>query len=116
MTLMVSPKKLRTITEVRIDSGMEIAMMSVLRQLPKKEQDHQAREAGGDNGFSDHPADGGADEDRLIGQRLNLHFWRQRCGDAWKQRADAVHDVERGRVPALSTLLLRRAGRRGGPC
>ena len=34
--LMVSPKKLRTMIEVKIDSGMEMAMISVLRQLPRK--------------------------------------------------------------------------------
>jgi len=36
MMLMVSPKKLRIMTEVRIDKGMEIAMITVLRQLPRK--------------------------------------------------------------------------------
>ena len=44
-----SCKKLSIMMEVRIESGMEIAMISVLRQLPKKEQDHQAGEAGGDH-------------------------------------------------------------------
>jgi hypothetical protein len=34
--LMVSPKKLRMMIEVRIDSGMETAMINVLRQLPRK--------------------------------------------------------------------------------
>ena len=34
--LMVSPRKLSVITEVRIDSGIETAMISVLRQLPRK--------------------------------------------------------------------------------
>ena len=34
--LMVSPRKLRTRIDVRMDSGMETAMMSVLRQLPRK--------------------------------------------------------------------------------
>ena len=36
MMLMVSRRKLSTMTEVRIDSGMETAMISVLRQLPRK--------------------------------------------------------------------------------
>src|SRR3981081_3597847 len=35
MVLIVSPSKLRMITELRIDSGIEIAMMIVLRQLPR---------------------------------------------------------------------------------
>ncbi len=34
--LMVSPMALRTMIEVRIDSGIETAMISVLRQLPRK--------------------------------------------------------------------------------
>ena len=34
--LMVSPRKLRVMTEVRIDSGIETAMIRVLRQLPRK--------------------------------------------------------------------------------
>ena len=36
MMLIVSPSKLSTLTDVRIDSGMEIAMINVLRQLPRK--------------------------------------------------------------------------------
>ena len=35
MMLIVSPSKLSTMTEVRIDSGIETAMISVLRQLPR---------------------------------------------------------------------------------
>ena len=36
MILMVWCRKLSTITEDRIESGMEMAMMRVLRQLPRK--------------------------------------------------------------------------------
>ena len=36
MMLMVSPSRLRAMTEDRIESGMETAMMTVLRQLPRK--------------------------------------------------------------------------------
>jgi len=35
MMLMVSWRRLRTMTELRIESGMETAMMRVLRQLPR---------------------------------------------------------------------------------
>ena len=35
MMLMVSPSALRTMIDVRIESGMETAMISVLRQLPR---------------------------------------------------------------------------------
>ena len=43
--LMVSPSALRTRIDVRIESGIETAMISVLRQLPRKMQDHEAGEA-----------------------------------------------------------------------
>jgi len=36
MMLIVSPSRLSVMTEVRIESGMETAMISVLRQLPRK--------------------------------------------------------------------------------
>ncbi len=36
MVFMVSPIALSTMIELRIDSGMEIAIISVLRQLPRK--------------------------------------------------------------------------------
>ncbi len=34
--LMVSPRKLRIMTDVKMDSGIEMAMINVLRQLPRK--------------------------------------------------------------------------------
>ncbi len=34
--LMVSPSEVKTTIEVRIESGMEVQTMSVLRQLPRK--------------------------------------------------------------------------------
>ena len=36
MTFIVSPRKPKIITDVRIDSGIETAMIRVLRQLPRK--------------------------------------------------------------------------------
>jgi hypothetical protein len=36
MMLMVSPSTLRVMTDVRIESGIETAMINVLRQLPRK--------------------------------------------------------------------------------
>src|SRR6266576_657286 len=36
MMLMVSPKALRTMIEVNMESGIDTAIMTVLRQLPKK--------------------------------------------------------------------------------
>ena len=54
----------------------------------QENQDHQAREAGGDDGFADDAAHGGADEDRLIRQGLNFQFRRQRGRDARKHRRE----------------------------
>ena len=36
MTLSVSPSQLRTMMETRMESGMEMMTMRVLRQLPRK--------------------------------------------------------------------------------
>ena len=36
MMLMVSPSALSAMIDVRIESGIETAMMTVLRQLPRK--------------------------------------------------------------------------------
>ena len=63
-------EKAEQMTEVRIDSGMETAMMSVLRQLPRKSRIISAVRHGGDDGFAHHADDRGADEDRLVGKRL----------------------------------------------
>ena len=74
MMLMVSPSALSTMIEVRIDSGIETAMISVLRQLPRKTRIISAGQAGGDQRLADHAVDRGAHEDRLIGQRLDLEL------------------------------------------
>ena len=55
--LIVWCRKLSTMIEVRIESGIEMAMMSVLRQLPKNMQDHQPSQAGGDDRFADDTID-----------------------------------------------------------
>ena len=47
--LMVWPMKLSTITEVRIDSGIDTAMISVLRQLPRNSRIIIAVRHGGDH-------------------------------------------------------------------
>ena len=58
MMLMVSPSALSTMIEVRIDSGIETAMISVLRQLPRKTRIMSAGQAGGDHGLAHHAVDG----------------------------------------------------------
>ena len=64
--LIVSPRKLRMITDVRIDSGMETAIIRVLRQLPKNSKIINAVRRGGDQSLADYPADSVAlHKDRL---------------------------------------------------
>ena len=45
MMLIVSPSALSRSREVRMDSGMEMQMISVLRQLAQEHQDHESRSA-----------------------------------------------------------------------
>ena len=70
--LIVSPRELSTIIDVRIDSGIETAMMSVLRQLPRKSRIISAVRHGRDHRLAHHAGDRGLDEDRLVGERLDL--------------------------------------------
>jgi len=55
----------RMLSEQRIESGMETAMMSVERQLPRKTRIMIAVRPGGDDGFADHAVDGSTHKDRL---------------------------------------------------
>ena len=64
--------------EVRIESGIETAMISVLRQLPRKIRIISPVRHAAIIAFADHAADRRAHEDRLIGKRLDLQFRRQR--------------------------------------
>ena len=80
MMLMVSPSAARQATEARIDSGMEMVMISVLRQLPRNSRISKPGQRGGDDPFADHPADRGAHEHRLIAQCHELQIlaaWRR---------------------------------------
>ena len=52
IVLMVSPSALRTAIEVRIESGIEIKTISVDRQLPEEDENHEAGQAGGDGAFA----------------------------------------------------------------
>ena len=69
MMLIVSPSALSMMIEVRIDSGIEIAMISVLRQLPRNSRIISAVRHGGDDRLADHAVDRRAHEHRLIEQR-----------------------------------------------
>ena len=66
MMLMVSPSADRQQIEARIDSGIEIVMISVLRQLPRNSRINKPGQRAGDHRFAYHAGDGGAHEHRLI--------------------------------------------------
>ena len=95
MMLIVSPSALSTMIEQRIESGIETAMITVLRQLPRKMQDHQRGQAGGDDRLAHDALDRGADEERLVGERLDLELRRQPGGDPRQLLLDPRDDVER---------------------
>ena len=62
----------------------------------QEQQDHHAGEAGGDQRLAHHALNGGAHEDRLIGQRRDLQLRRQRRQNLRKRALHGVDDVERG--------------------
>ena len=88
-------------TEVRIDSGIEIAMISVLRQLPRKSRIIAAGQAGRDDRFAHDSVDRCPHEDRLIGERLIFSSG----GRVWATRgrilANPCDHVDRGSVAGL---------------
>ncbi len=112
MMLMVSPSALITQMETRIDRGIETAMMIVLRQLPRNSRIIVGGQAGGDDRFANHSADGRADEDRLIGDRLDFQLFRKSRGDGGQSFAHLLDDLERRSLPHLhdghQTAALRR--------
>ena len=63
--------------EQRIDSGIETAMMTVLRQLPRKSRIISAVRQAAMMRLAQHAVDRGAHEHRLIGQRRDLELRRQ---------------------------------------
>ncbi len=62
--------------EVRIESGIEMAMMSVLRQLPINRRIISPVKSPGDHGLPNHSTDCLADEDGLICNRGDLQLRR----------------------------------------
>src|SRR6059036_3972791 len=91
ITLSVWPRAARPMIEHSTASGIDVAMMSVLRQLPRKEEDHQGREASRDDSFTDDPRDRGPHEQRLIHEQLNVERRRQR---GLERREQGLHAVD----------------------
>jgi hypothetical protein len=81
MMLMVCPSAPNVMIDVRMESGIETAMMSVLRQLPKNSRNHGSRQASGDQSFPQHAQDGSPHEYRLIGQKPDFQLGWQGLGN-----------------------------------
>ncbi len=101
MMLMVSCSKLSTMIDVRIESGIETAMISVLRQLPRNSRIIRPVRHAAITASRITPCNGSAHEDGLIRQRLDLQFRRQRGRHHRQQFANAIHHRERGSVSGL---------------
>ena len=77
MMLIVSPSALSAMIESRIESGIETAMITVLRQLPRKIRIISPVRHAAIDAFAHHTVDGSPHEERLVGQRLDLQLRRQ---------------------------------------
>ena len=78
MMLIVWPSAPSAMTDTMIDSGIETAMMTVLRQSPRKSRIMTRRQARGDERLAQHALDRRADEQRLIEERRDRQLRRQR--------------------------------------
>ena len=96
MMLMVSPSALSTQMEARIESGMEIAIISVLRQLPRNSRIMMAVRQAAMIASRTTPLTAARTKMRLIGDRLDLQLRRKRGGDLRQHVAHLLDDVERG--------------------
>ncbi len=94
MMLRVWPSADSRAMENRIASGIETTITRVERQLPRNNRIIRPVKRGGDDAFLDHAGNGGAHEDRLVGQRHDLERLRQGLLQPGQQRLDVVHDVE----------------------
>ena len=61
----------------------------------EEQQDHQADQRSGQNGFTDDPEDGGLHKDRLIAHRVQVETGGQALLNSRQQGLDAVDDGER---------------------
>jgi len=66
MMLMVLPEQAQVMTDVRIESGMETAMMSDAPPAPEEQQDHRRGEQAASTASRITPLTARAHEDRLI--------------------------------------------------
>ena len=84
-----------------MESGMEIAMMSVLRQLPKNSRIIRAVSAAAITASRMTPETAARTKIALILQGLILRLRGNGQGDAGQQPANAFHHTQGGCVPGL---------------
>ena len=90
MMLIVSPSALNTKIEHRMESGMDMAMIIVLRQLPRNTRIMMAVRQAAMSASRTHAVDGRPDKDGLIGHRLDFQFRRKGgaiCGRTFRTPA-----------------------------
>jgi hypothetical protein len=87
--------------DTKIDSGIDVTTMRVLRQLPRNKQDHERGKTRGDRAFLDHADDCGPDEDGLIEEQIHLVFGGQSREERRHDAANPVRDVDRRRARAF---------------
>src|SRR6185312_1597880 len=75
----------------------------------EEDEDHHPRQAGRDNRLPDNAVDRRTDENRLIRQRLDLEFFRQRGFQLREQFIHARHHAESGSVAIFQNRKQRTA-------
>ena len=87
--------------ELRTASGIDVATISVERQLPRKSRIMSAVRQAAIDRLRDDALDGAADEDGLVGEQLHVHPGRQHRLEAGQHVLDRGDHVEGGGVTGL---------------
>src|SRR5260370_808693 len=79
------------------------ASMPTLRAFPvgEEEQNHDGREAGGDDALTDHTLDGSAHIERLVKEGGDFHAFGDRVFVVLEHALDAVNDGDSGSAASL---------------
>ncbi len=96
MMLRVSPVAHSATSAVSTESGMEMAMMTVERQLPRKSRIIRLVSAAARGAFAHHALDRRLDENRLVGEGNDLVGIRQLRLQLGQLVIDSLHHIEGG--------------------
>ena len=110
MMLIVSCRKLSTITDVRIESGIDTANDDRAAPASEEQQDHDPGQRRRDDRLAHNTRDSSAHKHRLVRQRLNLQIRRKRLRNPRKNRPNPLDHVDRRSVACLED---RHQSRRG---